>query len=200
MKKLNLIFINFILITCLVGCSGKVSVPDNENSLSVSKKGNITQYIKEEFKENYYNINELNDAILDEISVFNAKYGENEIVLKKAQMSSKYPAYTDIELAYASCGSYVEFNDCILFIGTGQEAFEKGFLDDVILSNIKDATSTLDKESLSKSKEKVLITNLNDVIILPSKVKYISSGCTVMNNNLSVKKNADHNGLVYIVY
>lgn len=198
MKKISILLCVLISIL-MIGC-GNTTVDINEGeAISINKKGEVTQYIKESFSEGYYDINELNNMIMDEINVFNSNNGEL-VTLTKAQLSESDNKLTDVVIEYKCASGYADFNNLTLLIGKIDE-IPGGYITDITLSDINDATKSIkltDKDGLKN--KNILISDIDDVIYLPSKVLYVSDNCSVISDNKAVKKKADQNGLIYVVY
>lgn len=199
MKKFK--YLSLFLVICILisGCGSDSSEDDGGSNISISSKGVVTQKIRESFTENYYDISELNNMILDEISAFNVENHDGDIKATRVELTPD-KASTDVELVYVNGKAFSDYNGYKLFVGSGSEALDAGFSLDVVLSSIKDATETIGSADLNSSKNHILITDAMDTVYLPGKVKYISDNACVLEGQKAVKKKNEAEGLMYIVY
>ena len=71
----------------------------------------------------------------------------------------------------------------------------------MVLSSIKDANETVGRADILAMKDaRLLITNVSDGIVLNGKALYVSENVTVSGDAKTIVRNADDNGLAYIIF
>lgn len=179
-------------------CSRGAKDDGTKTCLNITKKNEIVSNIRESFSESYYSASELNNMIMDEIASYNAHNVPDAVKANKINVSD---GVTDVELYYATSNDYTKFNNEKLFVGTGPEATSLGFGLNCILTDIKDATSTIAQAELSNmTANTILIADTDQVIYLPSKVLYVSDNCFVLEGNNAVERREGDTKPIYVVF
>ncbi len=195
-KYIFLSFVGAFLILVLAGCAGSQSKDPNSN-LMINKNGSITATIKEDFKESYYDINELKTSVDEEISSYNSTH-DGAIKLDKVALENDKAI---VVMEYTTSLDYSAFNNEQIFVGSASEALLNGYSLDVIMTDIKDATKTIAESDIkTMGKEKILISDSKDTIYLPGKVLYVNDNTYVMEDGKSVKLKDGVSGLIYAIY
>lgn len=185
----------FLLIS-LTGCGSK-SNNDPDTHLIISKDGSVTSVIIESFAQSYYDIDELKASIDKEVNDYNLlKNGAitvNDITYENA--------IVNVRMTYKGSDDYTAFNRELLFCGSPLEALSKGMSLNVILTDVNDSTKTISEADIKNMvKEKILITEFEGTIYLPSKIIYASDNATVFADGKSVKTNGSKDAPIYIIY
>ena len=108
-----LVLMPFLLLL-LTGCGSAT----RETTLSLSKKGVLTQTIVEEWDQDYYNQSELEKEMETAVEA-NAK-----VTMKSFRIKNKTATAT---LVYESAEAYADFNGVTCFWGTAAEAVAAGY-------------------------------------------------------------------------
>ncbi len=167
------------LVSC--GGSGESSV----TTLSLLKDGSVQSDIWENFGESYYDSDELQNSILSQTADYNKEAGGSKITVEKVEARD---AVAVVKMIYEKPEDYASFNRSVFFVGTAKEAQEAGYQLDMVLSGAKDANETIGKSDiLAMGEEKLLITDVEDLIVLNGKALYISDNVTVSDNGRRVQ-------------
>lgn len=195
--KLTISALIFIGVLGIVSC-GEKEEGANESVLSIAKDKTVHADIVEEFEKGYYDKDELQQAILEQVVSYNKNAGGGNITVEKVETGDNS---VTVRMTYAGTQDYASFNNAVFFVGTAKEAEEAGYNLNVVLSGVKDAKDTIGKgDMLAMKEEKILITNVNEGIALSGKALYISDNVTVSSNAKTVWYTGKEDGLAYIVY
>lgn len=134
----------------------EVSVEEElTNSLSVLEDGSIESVIVEDFKESYYNVDDLNKMIQETIAVYRKEDPDSTITLETCE---KVDQKVKVVLKYNNAEAYSGYNSESLFVGTVQEAYEEGYDLNVALTGTdKEATKIARQELLGMGENHILI-------------------------------------------
>ena len=163
----------------------------------IGSNGSISATIKEDFKESYYDIDELRDAIDEEVNNYNKEH-DGAIKVDKVALENEQAV---VVMNYVSSDDYSLFNNEQIFVGSPSEALLKGYSLGVILTDIKDATKTITESDIKvMGNEKLLISDSKDTIYLPGKVLYVNDCTYVLEDGKSVRLKDGVSGLIYAIY
>ncbi len=189
----------------LVSCGG--SKESSVTTLSLLKDGKVQSDIRENFGESYYDPGELQNTILSQTADYNKEAGGSKITVEKVEAKD---AVAMVKMIYEKPEDYASFNRSVLFVGSAKEAQEAGYQLDLVLSGTKDANETIAKsDMLAMEGEKLLITDVKDLIVLNGKALYVSDNVTVSDNGKEVQisvpeegadKAEDKKALAYVVF
>ena len=199
MKNLKIIISAFIFIFCITGCADNKASEITGNSISLEKKGEVNEVIRESFTEAYYSIDELSDMINTELEAFNASNGEDAIVAKRVALSENQTT-TDVSLVYNNYESFNSYNGGKLFFGKCQDVMNADASLDVVLSSIQDASKTLAGNDIINQKQNIVITDYDGTVCLGGKVLYISDNCNVSKDQTLVSRKPESDGYIYVIY
>lgn len=183
------------VMVCCTGCSG---IEKDVNHFEVKKDGSIVNYIVEDFDQSYYNLEELEALIEEEVNDYNQKLGYRAVKASKVKLSED--GVVSLKMEYASVDDYNSFNDRNMFVGTVREASAAGFQFTTAMVDVEDETNTISNQEISSlSDMHILITEEAGVVETFGKVLYISSdGHKTGMKEVSI---ADHmEGLCYILF
>jgi len=190
-----LAFIILNIMLFVTGCGDK-NGSLTENTIIVEKKGKITEAIIERFDKPYYNANELELMIKDEI----ADYGKLSGSKSNANLAS-YESGDGLVKAYIEFTSpqdYSSFNDTEFFFGTISEAEDKGYSMDVTLRNIKEGGTIGKMDLLNMGKYHIIISNEAVQIKSYGDMLYSTANVELINDRLA-RISSDSSGLAYII-
>jgi len=118
-------FIRFMALTLsflfLAGCSK--AVPD-ENTISVDKKGKITCTIVEDFGKSFYDSQELQGEIEEEIRDYNKNFGTDHLFLESFEVED---GVAKLQLVFDEARYYSDYSGKEFFTGTVAEARSAGY-------------------------------------------------------------------------
>lgn len=164
-------------------------------SITVQKDGTILSYIVENFEQDYYDSEELQQAILMEAADYNKTAGDGRINVEKVNVDS---GVATVRMTYQEAEDYADFNHMVFFVGIAENAGEDYELN-VVLSGTKDANDTVGKADILAMKDyKLLITDVQEPVFLDGHAEYISDNVTVSSDRKNVQLSGD--GLGYVLY
>ena len=192
-KKTVLIFI-FTAVLALSGCS-EAEEDFDETTISVSKRGKVSERIVESFNKDYYDLAELEDEFTRSVMEYNAAMGSEEIRVKSIELKDSQ-VYVDVDFNGPS--DYESFVGENLFVGTVSDAYDNGYSMDVTLK----AVDSQDKIG----KVQIMGMNDNTIIILSEHVRvkafkdiaYVSANVDVINSK-EVRVLSESDGLAYLI-
>ncbi len=192
-KKTVLIFI-FAAVLALSGCS-EAEEDFDETTISVSKRGKVSERIVESFNKDYYDLAELEDEFTRSVMEYNAAMGSEEIRVKSIELKDSQ-VYVDVDFNGPS--DYESFVGENLFVGTVSDAYDNGYSMDVTLK----AVDSQDKIG----KVQIMGMNDNTIIILSEHVRvkafkdiaYVSANVDVINSK-EVRVLSESDGLAYLI-
>ncbi|MCR4850044.1 MAG: hypothetical protein K5870_02185 [Lachnospiraceae bacterium] len=185
-----------IVVLMLTAC-GQTTVEDTESNLTIRKDKSIVSDIREDFGQNYYDINELNAMIKTETDKYNKSH-PNAISFENAVLNENS---VKLIMTFGSSDDYSSFNNEKLFVGNSPDAILKGYNLDVILTDVNDATKTIAGVDIrSMTDDTIIIADYPGNIHLPSDALYISDNVTVTDKGRTIRKKDMSAGPIYIIY
>lgn len=199
MHKLKTALLLFCLFVFAAGCGdGTESSQEDTTSIEIKKNGSIVQHIVEDFSAEYYNLDELEQTMQDEIASFESTSENGKVELEKVQEKDG-KVYVDVQYEDAEC--YTAFNQMTVFAGTVSDAYNAGYSLDVTLY------SNTDGDGASIGKEELLEMGDRHLVIVEEAVKVKTPGDILyFTNDVSPSERADKvtvsgdENLSYIVY
>ena len=104
--KWKVVITGLLLIFLMGGCSKQLT-EYQENTLTINKDGTILDISVEDFSEGNYDMSNLEQFIRDEVTDYNAKNGDDRVVLNELNTDNKLAR---LELLYQSMDDYNAFN------------------------------------------------------------------------------------------
>lgn len=197
MKKLSFLFVMVLLLTTLAGCKkGNVTIKTSEieqNTMLVKSDGTIQVATVEEFNQDYYDLNELESFIHDNITEFNQKVGNDKAIVLDSLDKKKDKAIMVLE--YANMEFYAQFNEveaALLEEVTGDTV--KSFATTLIQAGKEEADSA-EFESLKNAK--AIVLNEEYDLLLGEKIRYYSKNSTYVDDH---KVHTSPDGTSVIIY
>lgn len=195
MKKSVICFICMILMLIIIGC-GKETVTFAEPTLEVSKKGEFSQTIVENFDKEYYDIEELKNYINSEIKDCNNILGERgNVSLKDLHLEDGKIFAT---LVFDTMDSIETFNGGSYYYGSVNDAYDSGYSLDVNLKSVIDGSIIGKNEIMDMKKKHILIVPDSGIIKTYYKILYVSAAVETIDDK-TVRVSSDSDGLAYIV-
>lgn len=196
MKKLTLYLIFVCMMFSLLGCRQGTDDEYYETTLSFDRDGRITDVIFESFSESYYSEEGLSAYFNEMISDFTSQnIGNAEISLEELNVGD---GKARARLTFDSADTYSAFNGVTTFFGTVNEAYDKGYINEIVLKSV-DSPDILDKVKLMEMKDSRLII-VGEVVQVksPTKILYTSANVEFVDDK-SVRVSSDSTGLAYIL-
>lgn len=189
MKKCGKLAAGVLFAAVLLSGCGQAAVPEEitEPTLVIDSGGRVTAYLVGEFDKSYYDLSELTAMARDEAAEFaNASQnGTTPVTVKSVEAAQDGSGRIVLVYQFDGTDSYKGFIGNELFYGTVEEAFSKGYIQDVTLQSVG-VEAPLVRETLEEQKGKhLIITNAAAVIYCPERVTYLSAGA-VMKEDGSV--------------
>lgn len=176
MKKRKIIFccMLVVVLASVCSCASKKSAKKSEDEATViiDKDNTVSVTYTEEFKEDYYDKDELEAQVDREIEEFNASYAEDKangmskqslkLKDKKITLKLKFASYKDYE-AYSA--HYVSITKNVkLFAGTYEDAVAAGYdLTNKVIDLDKKPEVKLDEKSDKKSEKDTVSKDAEEV-------------------------------------
>lgn len=194
----NVIMGAFAMATVLgLTACGNEKEEDGGTFITVNKDGSIQSEIVESFGEERYDKDELQSVILGELAVYNKK-SENGITVEKVDMDGDNVV---VKMTYGGSGDYAAFNKVNFYAGDAAGAEAAGFELNVVLSGVKDPNETVGKSDiLAMENAGILITDIDESIVLGGKALYVSEGVETFSNGKAVRRLGEDKKLMYVIY
>ena len=164
-------------------------------SVTIQRDGTVLSHIRESFEQDYYDIEELQQAILAEAADYNKMAGEGKIDVEKISVDG---GMATVRMIYQEPADYAAFNQVSFFAGAAGNAPKEYDLN-VVLSGVKDAGKTIGKSDiLAMEGYKLLITDVQEPVYLDGRAEYVSDNITAADSRKSVWLSGE--GLGYVLY
>lgn len=187
----SLIFI--CLILTLAGCGEKEI--SGVTGKEISSDGSTRAIIVRDFDESLYDKNELTDMMNSEAEKYNSLNAPEAVKVVSVECSD---GVVTAVMDYATAEDYSAFNNRKFIWETYESAVSNGDIR-VSLKDISDMSDVDMSMITDPEKLDVVITDEQGYILLPGKVRFISSGVeSVTRKQINVTDDMD--GLAYIVY
>lgn len=191
-----------VAIMTLLICAGCSKEDTNKASAGVvmEQNGSVQVKYEEQLDKDYYDSNELEAFIDEEVKNFNGIYGQDS--LKKLSFKVKddkatlWYEFSDSQAYVTYMTDYVKTENVEFVICSYEEAIEKGISFDAKFNKIGD-TGTISKDEFEETdKLMVLYTNQEMCVYIPEDIAYISEEVSVDKDIANTK--AEKNN--YILY
>ena len=190
----------------LTGC-GEMKMPEDvsEQTVYISKEGQITLWLVTDFKGLDYKISELTSMAVQEVTKFNSGRVQNDVVtLDKVETIPDDSSKVAVIYKFGNWKSCTEFigNELFygtneLFYGTVSEAFAADYGSGAILKDVKDHSLYTEAQLKQAADKSLIVTDVKANVYCPGKVAEISEGWK-MNEDGSVNT-FEVEGLAYIL-
>ena len=196
MKRGYLLGAALFMSCMLTGCS---SFSPEVTGVSISKKGEVTEVVREKFDKEYYDKKELEQQIESEVEQYNAENGEKSV--KKNRFSVK-DGEAILRITYSSAKDYAQFNHIGFYNGDIQGAvqagyaFEGEFLE-VTDGKIKEGEPIWGSSIMSGTNYQTLAIEEALLVEVPGTIKYVSSNMKVKDKSTAVLEESE---TAYILY
>ncbi len=192
MKKIKQFLLLAMSAVLLTGCSMTFSA--EEDCVYVNKKGEILGAIVEDFSEDYYDLDELQAILDEEVSEYNAENGNNSVKVGSCKVDG---GKIKIIMNYMDWTDYTNFNGVQFYVGHLYAIQGKSYGDGVNFVS-KDGTQV---GSLDEIDPELYVIFLEEPIVVQTcgKIEYVSDNVTVEGEKLA-RVSEDVSGLAFIIY
>ena len=105
----------------LAACTGKEA--EEGTSVTVNKDGAVSSHIVSSFDKSYYDKDELQQRILQEVLSYNQTNGTEHVSVEKIEVKDNIAI---VEMTYTEAADYAAFNGSVFFLGNGFGAQAEG--------------------------------------------------------------------------
>ncbi|MCR5271983.1 MAG: hypothetical protein K6E13_03255 [Lachnospiraceae bacterium] len=171
MKKLKgTVSLTVVLAICIMlfmtGCRGK-NLDVSRSTVYVAKDASVVSVDIEDFAEDYYSEEELNDYISGIIDSYTENYGDT-VKLDSIKVED---SVATVKISYDTVNDYVKLNGLSLFSGTVSEAKADGYSFDGSFYDVSDmSTVTYSPDS----EDYVVVAKCVGDILVDGTIKYVS--------------------------
>lgn len=194
-KKTNALLILLLVVAMTSGCGSEAE----ESRAELQKDGSVKSVISASFDKPDYDIDELQQMVLEESATYNRSVGDNAISVEKV---SEKNGTASVKMTYKSAADYAAFNDGIFFVGSPKEAEEEGYNLNKVLSGTKNPLETVGGADIlaMDSDVKILITDMKDPVVLDGKTLYTSDNVQTDKKYKTVTLKEESGEPAYIIY
>ncbi len=177
MKKFLLYAILALCLVLSAGCKKKDRIITAEevknNTVLVKNDGTVQAATVEVFDKNYYNLDELNNFVTNQINKYNQENGSGSIIMDSLTLNE---GNAIMILSYAGLAHYNAFNKVeTAFTTTAEAKSSKLELPQVYLS-AKDGAYASPDVALKNSKYQVLVLNEKTNVMIDGTIKFFTNG------------------------
>lgn len=174
--------------TVLTACGGNL---EKGTTVSVGRDGKINSHIVTEFDKSYYDKDELQQRILEEVLAYNRESGADGVSVEKIDVKDSLAV---VDMSYAGGQDYAGFNHSVFFVGNAFKAQAEGYDLNTVLSGTEDAMDTVGmSDILAMTDYTLLITDMKDSVSLSGETAYVSIAlegrAAYVSDNVIVGKN-----------
>lgn len=199
MKKNCLLLINLIIILafCLIGCGDNQNDDTfDETTITIDKKGRVTEQVVASFDKDYYDVSELEAEFVSAIDSYDKEVGEaGRIKLKNVQLKGN-SVY--IGLDFNSTADYEGLIKETLFCGTVNEAYDNGYIMDVMLKGTEQGDKIGKIEIMGMIDKHIIIMSEPVKIRSFYPIAYVSANVDVLGEK-EARVVSESGGLAYLI-
>ena len=192
MRKWKSLMLLGISAVMLGGCSMKFSA--EEDAVYVNKKGQVLGAIVESFDKDYYDADELQGMLEQDVVEYNGENGKNSIEVDSFKVSG---GQVKVIMNYADWADYAHFNDGQFFAGKLADIQGKNYGANVTFTG-RDGSETLTLDQIEGDYYVILLEE-KIVVQTAGKIAYVSNNVSIEGEKLA-RVNEDATGLAYIIY
>lgn len=192
MRKWKSLMLLGISAVMLGGCSMKFSA--EEDAVYVNKKGQVLGAIVESFDKDYYDADELQGMLEQDVAEYNGENGKNSIEVDSFKVSG---GQVKVIMNYSDWADYAHFNDVQFFAGKLADIQGKNYGANVTFTG-RDGSEGLTLDQIEGDYYVILLEE-KIVVQTAGKIAYVSSNVSIEGEKLA-RVNEDATGLAYIIY
>ncbi|MDO4633887.1 MAG: hypothetical protein Q4B01_08540 [Eubacteriales bacterium] len=196
-KKVHILTLLSAAVLLLNGCSSGFSPA--MTGVQITKKGTITQVIKENFQEANYSEQELTAQISNAVDRYNTEKGDTRIKAGKLAVSG---GVADLKMIYETSSDYSRFNRISFYAGDITGAIQEGYAFDgsfypVRSGVVNDQNPVWGSSLMSGTNYRTVVFEEAMLVEVPGEICYVSDNLSVTGKSTAVAKEA---GIAYILY
>ena len=190
-KKTNALLVLLLTMALTSGCGSETE----ESRAELQKDGSVKSVISASFDKPDYDINELQQMVLEESASYNRSVGDSAVSVEKDGTAS-------VKMTYKSAADYAAFNDGIFFVGSPKEAEEEGYNLNKVLSSTRNPLETVGGADIlaMDGDVRILITDMKDPVVLDGKAIYTSDNVQTDKKYKTVTLKEESGEPAYIIY
>ena len=192
MRKWKSLMLLGISAVMLGGCSMKFSA--EEDAVYVNKKGQVLGAIVESFDKDYYDADELQGMLEQDVAEYNGENGKNSIEVDSFKVSG---GQVKVIMNYSDWADYAHFNDVQFFAGKLADIQGKNYGANVTFTG-RDGSEGLTLDQIEGDYYVILLEE-KIVVQTAGKIAYVSNNVSIEGEKLA-RVNEDATGLAYIIY
>lgn len=177
MRKRSTVLLLAGLLT-LSGC-GKIEKA-SESTVTVDKKGIVTEILIEDFSSEEYQEDELKKSIEELVSTYNKQAGEEEVTLKKMQVKD---GNASVLMQYSTDDAYRAFNQVDFFAGTVEQARKEGYAFAGAFTDAKGQAVSQGTIPAECQDQSVMIIREPLAVLVPGKILYVSKNMKILGED-----------------
>lgn len=177
MRKRSTVLLLAGLLT-LSGC-GKIEKAA-ESTVTVDKKGIVTEILIEDFSSEEYQEDELKKSIEELVSTYNKQAGEEEVTLKKMQVKD---GNASVLMQYSTDDTYRAFNQVDFFAGTVAQAQKEGYAFAGAFTDAKGQAVSQGTIPAECQDQSVMIIREPLAVLVPGKILYVSKNMKILGED-----------------
>ncbi len=183
-----------VLILALTGCAAK-DEDFEETTITVARKGKVTEKIVESFGRDYYDPEELKGEFARSVSDYNESIGGEEIELRGVELKDS-KIYVNIDFKGPS--DYERFVGETLFVGSINDAYDEGYTMDVTLKGVKSGDKIGKVQIMGMKDKNIVILSEHVRINTFRDIAYVSANVDVIGSR-SARVLSESDGLAYLI-
>ena len=177
MRKRSTVLLLAGLLT-LSGCE-KIEKA-SESTVTVDKKGIVTEILIEDFSSEEYQEDELKKSIEELVSTYNKQAGEEEVTLKKMQVKD---GNASVLMQYSTDDTYRAFNQVDFFAGTVAQAQKEGYAFAGAFTDEKGQAVSQGTIPAECQDQSVMIIREPLAVLVPGKILYVSKNMKILGED-----------------
>lgn len=180
-----------------MGCGGdsKSDGQYDETTLSIDKKGRVSETIVESFDKDYYDVAELTSEFDKLIDDYNSEHEGKPVTHKEIKLEN---GKVFVPLEFASVSDYVGLLNEDLFYGTISDAYDCGYKMDVTMKGVKEGNKIGKVEIMGMKDKQIVILGGRVRLKLSVPIAYVSASVEVLSDK-EVRTTSETGGLAYII-
>lgn len=195
MNKKIIALITAAILFGLTACAGSDSGDYAESTITVARKGRISERIIENFDKDYYSLDELRSEFESSISQYNDNIGSEEIKLKNIELNG---TLLTVDLDFSGPSDYENFTGESLFVGTVGDAYDNGYTMDVTLKGVADGDIIGKVQIMGLSDKNIIIMSEHVRVRTFDDIAYVSANVDVVSDD-EARILSESDGLAYII-
>lgn len=207
MKKITLLVISIMLVLGLTACGntvGDITLEADQSAIYIQNDGTISYAVSEKFDKDYYDEDDLESRIDQEIAAYNSG---SKASVSDAISVNKFNVKKGVATMVLDFATTYDFFTYVMdYNRIGEDKFYVGSIADNSDCTIKGTFVSPDEKETIKGKEIRTMTDANILIVseeykvqIDGTVQYMSENCTINEDGIITTAKAE-DGTSYIVY